>query len=281
VTFLMLFVVGGFTSLHAQDETRGLKPDEAGIVTNPGRKQTRQVTFRTSHRFTRRPIPKGMTNAQLGLTIWRVDHGQSKGIEQVGQEQTLERLDTNSPYREGDTIRLRIESPTSGYLYIIDQEQYADGAYSPPMLVFPTLRTRKGDNLIQPWKPIDIPAYPAVWQFVGLKPKEGETRKVQSAEVLTIIISPQELIDRVRITDKPLALKAGEFAGWRTKWQGKIQQFDMENTVGQTGKTKGIEQQGDEVTDGEMLDAQTTFLTTIKSGNPLLVTIPLRFRSGH
>jgi hypothetical protein len=277
----MLSVVGGFTSLHAQNETRGLKPDEAGIATNPRRKQTNKpITFRTLKPFRRTPAPAGTRPAQVGVTIWLVDHGQSKGIEQIGQEQLIERLDTNAAYEEGDTIRLRIESPTAGFLYIVDQERYADGSLGSAKLVFPTLRLRKGNNSIESWKPIDVPAYPAVWGFKPADLNEGETRKTQIAEVLTIIISPTVLVDPVRITEKQLVLNKGEFEGWRAKWRTAIQQFDLENGLGDTSKTKGIEQKGEEANDDE-LGPQTTYRVTIKPGNPLWVTVPLRFRSGR
>jgi hypothetical protein len=271
---------GNLKMVHAQDGTRGLKPEEAGIVTNPRRKKrNKPITFRTLKPFRRTPAPAGTRHAQVGVTIWLVDSGQSKGVEQIGEEQLIERLDTNDAYAAGDTIRLRIESPTGGYLYIVDQEQYADGTYGPAMLAFPTLKLRKGNNVIQPWQPIDIPAYPSVWRFRARELKEGETRKVQTAEVLTVIISPKPLVDPVRITDRQLALGKGEFENWRAKWQTAIQQFDLENAVGQAGRTKGIEQLGEEADAEDALGPQTTYRVAVKRGNPVWITVPLRFRT--
>ena len=272
---LIVFGLGNLNGVAAQEGTKGLQPDEAGIKTNPKRRRTaRPITVRTPQPFTRRPAPTGTEYAQVGVTILRVDNGHSKGIDQEGEEQTVERLDTNAPYTNGDTIRLTIESPTSGFMYIVDQEQYADGSYGPTMLVFPTSKTRKGNNLIPAWTPVEVPAYPAIWRFKPRELKEGELRKMQTAEVLTIIISPTRLVDRSRIGDKQLALNNGEFEGWRAKWQTTVQQFDVENSVGQIAKSKGVEQEGDE----DDLGAQTTYQVAIKPGHPVFVRMPLRFK---
>lgn len=274
-----LIFFGGASAIAVQDGSKGLKPEEAGIKTNPRRrKTTRRVTLRTKDNFTRRPAPKETESVQVGVTIWRVDSGQSKGVEQVGQEQTIERLDTNAPYTNGDTIRLRIQSPTRGFLYIVDQEQYADGTLGQAILVFPTLRTRNGNNLIEAWTPVEAPAYPSVWRFTPRKLREGEVRKAQTAEILTIIISPKPLLDRARITDQQLPLNQGEFEGWQAQWRTSVQQFDVENRVGEVTKSKGVEQEGVEVAGDDEVGGQTTYLTAVKRGNPVLITLPLKFK---
>jgi len=257
--------------------SKGLKPDEAGVKVNPKHQRTgKQTTLRTSRPFNHGPAPAGREFGQIGVTIWRVDSGQSKGVEQEGVEQTIERVDTNAPYTNGDTIRLRFQSPSGGYLYVVDQEQYVDGSTGPAILVFPTLTTRKGNNLVEPWNPIEIPAYPSVWRFKPRALKEGETRKVQTAELLTIILSPKRLVDVSRISRQQLTLKDGEFEAWLA-WKAPVQQFDMENTVGQIFKANGVAQEGDEADEGEV-GGQTIYRVTIKPGSPLLVTLPLRFK---
>jgi hypothetical protein len=46
-------------------------------------------------------------------------------------------------------VRLSIEASRRGHLYVIDQEAYADGSLGAPLLIFPTLRIRNGDNAVQ------------------------------------------------------------------------------------------------------------------------------------
>ena len=43
----------------------------------------------------------------------------------------------NTPLRDGDRMRLSIEAPWDGYLYVLNREQYADGSTSDPYLIFP------------------------------------------------------------------------------------------------------------------------------------------------
>jgi hypothetical protein len=285
ITFLIMlswvvFFLGSASVVGQEEDTKGIKPVEAGIRMNPRRKTKRVVTFRTPNPFKRRAAPAGTKYAQVGVTIWRVDEGHSKGsVEQEGEEQTIERVDTNSPYTDGDTIRLTIESPTAGFLYIIDQEQYSDGSYSPAMLVFPTLKTRKGKNFVSTWESVDIPAFPAVWRFTPRKLEECELRKEQTREVLTIIISQKRLVAPQRLGDEQLKLNKGEFENWRSRWQKPIQQFDVEGAVGEIFSTRGIEQVGEEAGAGNEIGAQTTYRVAIMPGTPIFVTLPLKFRS--
>jgi hypothetical protein len=280
---LIVLCLGGLNSIAAQDEgSRGLKPEEAGIKINPRRKKrNRPPTFRTPNRFSPRPALAGTEYAQIGITIWRVDFGNSKGIEQVGVEQTQERLDTNAAYTNGDTIRLNIISSIGGYLYIVDQEQYSDNSYSPAILAFPTMKMRRGNNLIWAWESVQVPAYPSVWRFRSRTFKEGDVQKVQTTEVFTIIISSKPLVDPSRISETPLVLNEDEFKRWQN-WKITSQQFDLENSVGQVIKArkKSIEQEGAEALNEEELDAQTSYRVAVKPGAPIMITLPLRFSPG-
>jgi hypothetical protein len=44
-------------------------------------------------------------------------------------EWTPQRIEADTPLKVGERVRLSIESPRTGYLYVIDREQYADGSY--------------------------------------------------------------------------------------------------------------------------------------------------------
>ena len=63
----------------------------------------------------------------------------------------------NTPLAIGDRVRLTIESSNNGYLYVIDRELDADGTKSDPYLIFPTARTREGDNAVRGGRLVDIP----------------------------------------------------------------------------------------------------------------------------
>ena len=51
---------------------------------------------------------------------------------------------------------MSIESPRSGFLYVIDREQYADGSTSDPYLIFPTQKIHAGNNAVSPGKVIEL-----------------------------------------------------------------------------------------------------------------------------
>ena len=58
-------------------------------------------------------------------------------------ELTAERIDTGAPLALGDRVRLTIESPNGGFLYVIDREVYDDGTTSDPYLIFrPRVRVK-------------------------------------------------------------------------------------------------------------------------------------------
>ena len=115
----------------------------------------------------KRPPAGSVKGALVGITVWRLrpsKAGEASGQraliqeEASGQEWTPERVAAGSPLAEGQKVRVSAESGQEGYLYIIDRDEYADGTKGVPYLIFPTLRTRGGDNNVGPGMLIEIPA---------------------------------------------------------------------------------------------------------------------------
>src|SRR5262245_12166634 len=94
----------------------------------------------------------------IGLTIWRLRATRAADNQEARllledesskeTEWTLERVEVDIMFAAGDLVRLGIESPRDGYLYVVDREQYADGTASDPYLIFPLLRNRGGANSV-------------------------------------------------------------------------------------------------------------------------------------
>src|SRR5205085_12633483 len=113
----------------------------------------RSQLYRTTQPGQRKPCREC---AQLGLTIWRLrpvrrtDAGARIIVQEAEQtlEWTPERITADTPLRPGEHIRFNFEAPQAGYLYVIDRERYADGSLGEPFLIFPTTRTRGGDNKV-------------------------------------------------------------------------------------------------------------------------------------
>ena len=129
---------------------------------------------------------------ELGLTIWRLwpfqtaDRGARLLVMDGGQTSQWipERIEVDQPLALGERVRISIESPRPGYLYVIDREQYADGTMGVPYLIFPTTRTRAGNNLVKPGMLIDIPGQddlPPYFTLNSMNPK-------YAGEMLTIMV---------------------------------------------------------------------------------------------
>lgn len=87
-----------------------------------------------------RPTTKVATVAQLGITIWRLrpvganDSGARMLVREKrkSSEWVPERVETDTVFREGDHVRLSIESPRPGYLYVVDRDLFSDGTMGGP-----------------------------------------------------------------------------------------------------------------------------------------------------
>jgi len=248
-------------------------------VRRPNDSAMRPVYRRTS------PSAKvsGRNSEEIGVTIWRLrpERPSDTGarvlvLDGLKQEQwTAERIEATTPLNIGDRVRLTIESPRPGYLYIIDREQYADGSLGEPMLIFPTLNTRGGDNRVEPGKLIDIPAQEDQYSYFTAQPA-GE-RRDQVAEVLTIILVQQPL--PLQIGAQPLRIAQSELASWEGLWGGVTERLDLVNGAGLTWtneeKLAGAAN-GRQLTQGGP-PPQTVYRVARKTGSPLLVTVPLRY----
>lgn len=219
----------------------------------------------------------------LGVTIWRLRPSRSSdegarvlvmdGLRQ--SEWTPERIEADTPLKIGDRVRISIESPRPGFLYIIDREQYLDGSLGEPMLIFPTRHTRGGDNRVAPGKLIDIPAQEDQYSYFTAQP--AGDRRDQTAEVLTIILVPQPL--PLQIAEPPLKLAESQMSGWEKLWGGVAERLEL---VGGAGRTWTMEEKAAGAAMGRQLTQsgpppQTVYRVARKSGGQLMITVPLRY----
>ncbi|MBV9957614.1 MAG: hypothetical protein JO360_04300 [Acidobacteria bacterium] len=225
--------------------------------------------------------------AQVGITLWKLrpatakDEKETRILEQEEEsdarvELTPVRMEADAPLKVNDKVRLSIESPRAGYLYVIDRELYADGTMSAPYLIFPTQRTRGGDNRVRAGVLIDIPAQnePA---FV-LKP----SRVDQVAEVLTILVSPQPL-DVPPLGRKALKLDEAKVAAWEREWRTEPERFELIGGSGQvwTKEEKAAAADGSRLLDQDDPAPQTIYRVAAKPGNPLMITVTLRYAGAN
>jgi Domain of unknown function (DUF4384) len=219
---------------------------------------------------------------QIGVTIWKLrkaDAGDS-GARILVQEdnQTVgwipERVSSGSALRVGDRVRLSIESPEPGYLYVIDRERYASGERGAPYLIFPTTRTRDSDNTVTGGRLIDIPAQDDRPNFFTLETSRAD----QSGEELTVLLTPKPL-EGLQIGPKALVLSADRVANWEKQWSGGTEMFELEGGAGKRW-TDAEQRAGAE--NSRLLTQtdpppQTIYRVASGPGEPLLVRVLLRY----
>jgi hypothetical protein len=229
-----------------------------------------------------KPVDKAEL-AEIGITIWRLrpmrrtDKG-ARTLVQDGLKQAewvAERIEADTPLNIGDHVRLSIESPTRGYLYIVDREQYRDGSFGDAMLIFPTLRSRGGDNRVEPGRLIDIPAQEDQYSYFTAE-LTGD-RRDQIAEVLTIIVTSEPL--DFTLTERPIRIRSSDVVRWERLWSGETEHLEL---VGGSGQTWTSEEKEAGSAKGRQLTQsgpppQTVFRVSSTNKTAVLVTVPLRY----
>ena len=132
------------------------------------------------------------SGTMLGITLWRMRPATEEDEVQLETEEQLVtpvRVKSDTPLREGDRIRITVESPRKGYLYVIDREQYTDDSMGRPQLIFPTQRLLDGENAVNESVLLTVPGTDDNPPFFTLK-RSGPEHK---AEVVTVLVSAERL----------------------------------------------------------------------------------------
>lgn len=270
-----------------QDDTRGIW--DTGLV------QKRLPSAARKRIKYRRVTPPGAVKtatalpadqselAIIGVTLWRLrpatgaDASETRMLEhQSGIELAAERVEGNTAFSIGDRVRLTIESPRKGYLYVIDRERYADGRLGQPQLIFPTLKIRDGDNQVEAGRVIDIPDQGDNPPFLRMTRENPEL----VGEELILIVKPTPL-EGLSIGRSALKLTEQQVMEWQKKWAGRTEQIELEGGAGQgyTKSEKDAGANGTRMLTQEDPPPQTIYHVLIKPGEPLLVIVPLKYKS--
>lgn len=225
---------------------------------------------------------------QIGITLWKLLTTNYKGGVNVMDDDeyvplinagrtnylTPFRASLNTLFESGDYVRLAIESGKRGYLYVVDQEMYADGSMGEAYLVFPSKRLKNGANSIAPGSPVEIPDLSNNPFYFELRPQSQNGKPIM-AEVLSIIITDRPVAG-LKIGAQPLLISDETLAGWRKKWAGRAEIFEPSETV-KKGYTKAERQAADGKQKLSAKDPlpQTVFLVEGNRSGGTLITVPL------
>jgi hypothetical protein len=228
-----------------------------------------------------KPAPANLVRGLVGVTVWELRPSRTTDrrdiralIQEDGQEteETPQRIPADSPLKEGQHIRVSVESGEEGYLYLIDRDEYADGTKGEPYLIFPTMRTRGGDNHVKAGVVIQIPTAEDKPSYF----KVERSRPDQVNEAITILVSPKPLAG-LEITRNRQKLREDQMSAWEKQSQTKAYRLE---SVGQAGKPLTVAEQAAS-RDGTLLTQadplpQTLYRVESKPGDTILLRLPLK-----
>lgn len=270
-------------------ESRGIVPEE--VIQARPQSKTGAVVARPKYQAISPAVAASLRQPsaarQMGVTIWRLrapgpsDAGARILVQEEArsEEWVPERVASSSSLKAGDRVRLSVESPEAGYLYVIDRERYATGERGDPYLIFPTSRTRNGDNRVVAGRLIDIPAQDDRPSFFSLR----QSRPDQTEEELTMLLTREPLAD-LEITSKAMALSKEQVARWEKQaGGGKVEVFEL---AGGTGKAWTRAEQeagagGSRLLTQDDPPPQTIYRVAARPEQELMVTVRLRYSAGH
>jgi hypothetical protein len=157
----------------------------------------------------------------------------------------------------------------------VDQEQYADGSKGEPYLIFPTTRTRGGDNSVKAGRVIEIPSQDDSPPYFTLK----RTRVDHVGESVTVLVTPTP-IEGFEIGEKMQKLSDETLALWEKSWGAQAGRLEMENGEGKpwTKQEKDAGADGTRSLKGDEPAPQTIYyLPKTSSTAPMLVKVQLQY----
>lgn len=182
----------------------------------------------------RAPKPRRTVAAQLGLTMWRLrpltekDKGAIISVKEDEKESkwVAERVEADTVFSKGDFVRLSIESPRAGYLYVFNQEQYANGKIGDATMIYPWHGMARGENHVRPGWIVDIPDQDDDPSYYRANPSQAN----QLGELLTILVTTKPL--DLPNSEEPLRFTKTQFAEWQKTWKSESDRYEMEGGAG-------------------------------------------------
>jgi hypothetical protein len=250
--------------------------------TSPQPKPRRTYRLASQPTINARPESIGAVVAQLGITIWRLrpvtanDSGARVLVREKNKssEWVPERVETDTTFREGDHVRLSIESPRAGYLYVVDRDLFADGSTGGAMLIYPWADMHGGDNQMRPGKLVDIPAQEDDPSYFTTRPTSPD----QVGEILTVIVTTSPL--DLPISDKPIEISRADMAKWEKMWGGESERFELEGGAGEAWtrqEQQAAARKGTRQLTRDDPSPQTIYRISAADNKALLLDVRLRY----
>lgn len=287
---LVALCVGSLTAsltLKSQGDQTTRRLWDTAFINSGSKKALPRKATKRSYRIATPNVPTGGVNGEtvVGVTLWRLrranatDSGERLIVHEGADaaEWLPERISPNTKLDQGERLRISVEAARTGYLYVIDREQYADGSLSEPYLIFPTTRTLGGNNQVTVGKVIELPSQDDRPPYFTVKRRRTD----QVAEVVSVLVSPSPL-EGIEITDKAQKLSEIQVSKWEKSWGGRVGLLELEAGAGKTW-SKEEKEAGSDVTRVLKPDAPAPqaiyYQPNTKLSEPILVKVRLRYSS--
>lgn len=258
-SIIALFAIGVELTLATQatprqatpDETRGVKPREYSEKVADKVASSRPSKGRWTKRGRSRYVPAQTDDTlvfpglDFGVTLWRLrearpaDPPEAKeetriAVRQKGKtvdtEMVAERANGAATFSDGEFMRMSLEVPAEGFLYVIDREQYSDGSFSLPYLIFPSAIDIGKNDKGRPGGLVYVPSATDYFKLKSVVPDKPD----KIAEVFTIIVSPMRLSELPPLStgEQYRELKQAVFDRWVNDWSARVWRFEQEGGPG-------------------------------------------------
>lgn len=273
-----------FGNSRARSQSQAAKSSRpntsSGLQSRP---QYRRVNTQPEPRSpsTKTGVARQALGAALGITIWKMQvPAAGDDVRLLVQESvtgptaqfTPHRLEAGEVLRQGDRVRLSIETPAGGYLYVVDQEIYDHGTFGPPYLIFPVAETHGGDNRVRAGQLIEIPGRADKVNVFTIRTESPS----EQGEKLTVLLAPAP-ISGFTLSREAQQLSKAVFDSWLTNFQSSYDHFELADGKGRAW-SKAEEEAGADAKRLLTLEdpaPQTVFVFTGRVGKTLLVTVLL------
>lgn len=212
----------------------------------------------------------GVDSVPVGVTIWKVQRSiiGYTNINEAVREDIVTRVEADTQFKKGELLRLSIESPNFGYLYVVDRDWFTDGSSGATNLIFPE---RGENNRLVPGKLIEIPGE-------NRPPFKTDPKSNQAGERLTIIITSTPL--PLPLSKQPLPVASTQLAQWEDRWSSLTERFEMNGGAGEARtieEEQAVSSRGTRQLTRDDPAPQTIYLLTPRRGDGLLFNLMLSY----
>jgi hypothetical protein len=185
-------------------------------------------------------------------------------------EYVPERIRLDQLLHVGDRIRLGIESPREGYLYVVDRERYRDGARGAPYLLFPIEMMNNGDNRVSPGRLIELPG--RADPTPALRVDRRDERHI--GEELLLIFSSTRL-PGIQAGPRVQRLPEDLVTAWEREFAPVSVRLELVDSGGEWTAAEQSAGSAKRLLTPEDPMPQSIFVTTGNRDRPVMVRVPL------